>query len=111
MNASARSIACYVKIKDSDILSLNSEFLKCIGGQSHTFCSAHNMPLIISTDRKMKCSCGRKEHFSCPFLSCTTCICKRCTNEKDIEEIHHIFMPPRNDGIVIEELVVVPMKI
>ena len=100
----ARTIACYIKMKDSDFNSLNSEFLKYIGGQSHVVCSIHNMPLITSINRKMKCNCGRNEHFSCPILNCTTCICKRCTDEKDIQETHRISMSLSNGATIVEEL-------
>ena len=53
----------HVKIKDPDISSLNYEFLTYIGGQSHIFCSTHDIPLIISADRKMKCNYGKNEHY------------------------------------------------
>ena len=91
-------------MKDSDVLSLNSEFLKYIGGQSHIVCSTHNMPLIISINRKMKCNCDRNEHFSCLILNCATCICKRCTDEKDIQETHFISVSSSNIATIVEEL-------
>ena len=39
----------------------SSEVLKYMGGQIHIFCDIHRMPLIVSTDRKLKWNCGSKE--------------------------------------------------
>ena len=62
------------------------------------------MPLIISINRKMKCNCDRNEHFSCLILNCATCICKRCTDEKDIQETHFISVSSSNSATIVEEL-------
>ena len=52
----------------------------------------------------MKCNCGRNEHFSCPILNCITCICKRYTDEKDIQETHRISVSLSNSATIVEEL-------
>ena len=85
-------IAVYVKLKELNVNSLNYEFLQYIGGQSHVFCDKHNLPLIVSAVRKKKCNCGRKEHFTCPTLKCHSCICKRCSDEKDRQSIFRVVM-------------------
>ena len=70
---------------------INKEIMRYIGGQTHVVCGTHKLPLITMFDRKKKCCmCKRKEHFGCPNLQCKVCICKRCANGFDINDIHFI---------------------
>ena len=54
------------------------------------FCKKHNIPLIYSSKRTKKCNCGRKEVFTCPNLSCNSCICQQCADVLDFRSINHI---------------------
>ena len=52
----------------------------------------------------MKYNCGRNEHVSCQILNCTTCIRKKCIDEKDIQETHCISILLSNSATIVEEL-------
>ena len=58
---------------EQDLNSLSTEFLTYIGGQAHIQCARHKMPLITSTERKLKCSCGRIKFFCCCSLHFEEC--------------------------------------
>jgi hypothetical protein len=81
---------CYVKVKAKDMKSLGTEMMTYLGGQSHYQCSSHNLPLIIATRRKQKCTnvgCERKEHYCCPFAGCPVQVCKKCVEDSDLNII------------------------
>ena len=67
--------AIYVKINNPDMLLHRNNFLRYMGGQSHVFCSCHNLPLIISNVKENKCyqiindgdcKCNNDIHLICP---------------------------------------------
>ena len=88
---SSRTIAVYIKTKNDDnSAELYQEFLSYIGGQSHIVCSHHKLPLISTVDRKNKCRCSKKEHYSCPQLDCKVCLCQKCSDVCDHSSINYI---------------------
>ena len=53
--------------------------------QSHVFCRIHLLPLIESTGRDKKCSCGRNEFYRCCNYECSVVLCKKCLKTYDAE--------------------------
>lgn len=86
-SAERRYVLAYVRVQTPDTTSMKSEFLTYLGGQKHIHCSLHRIPLIASTERKLKCNCGKTEFYRCCTLNCQCCICKHCVNQHDRDVI------------------------
>ena len=68
-----------------------NDILKFIGGQTHAICNIHDHPLIPVPDRLANCVyCDRKEHFRCPELGCSICLCKRCFDALEEDVVNRI---------------------
>jgi len=80
----------YVKAQKIDVRSLGLDFLTYIGGQKHLLCHEHRMPLITSLAKHLKCNCGRHEYYSCSHAACKCCICKRCADTHDIDNVTYV---------------------
>ena len=89
------AVYCIVD-KNISSTSFNAEVLNHIGGQNKVYCECHKYPLIYSVDRKNKCACGKKEHFSCPELQCNNCICQSCIDRIPLMT-EQIFVNNHND--------------
>ena len=64
LNSDSFITVVYIRSQNNDNLQkMSSKLLHYIGGQTHITCQKHKMPLIPIADRKLKCSCGRNEHF------------------------------------------------
>ena len=95
----------YVRVQETDIASLGSEFLKYLGGQKHVRCAEHRLPLITSTERTGKCNCNRKETYCCSQLGCKVCICQSCIvthDENNVTYIEVIIADDDNDNSLEE---------
>ncbi len=83
----------YVKIQTPDLRSASQQILRHIGGQTCVQCLRHKMPLILSTFRKGKCFCSKREHYRCPDFNCGVKCCKKCLEEinlvPNITYVHH----------------------
>jgi hypothetical protein len=73
----------YVCNQNKETQDAKNEFLAYIGGKKNLLCHLHHTPLICSTDRKLKCKCGKNEYYRCCTLGCSCCICKLCADQVD----------------------------
>ena len=75
----------YVCNEKGDTHDAKKEFLSYLGGKKNLFCHVHRTPLISSTERKIKCNCGKKEYYRCCTLECSCALCKSCADKLDPE--------------------------
>ena len=73
----------FVRVQQKDIETIRNQFLTNIGGQVHVQCANHRLPLIVSTDRTNKCSCGKKEKYRCCEFNCDIFLCSKCFESKN----------------------------
>ena len=100
----AMRIIVWKKVAAQDIQKINIEFMKNIGGQTHVVCGVHNMPLVTMFDKIKKCNCGRKELYGCPDLTCRTCICNACFQDKSTDTIHNWFHNPTGENVDVGDV-------
>ena len=98
-------VCIYVAKMNTDIENVRNQFMKYIGGQYKIQCFEHKLPFIVSDDSSEKCYqhsvgeiniCKRNISFKCPYLSCTSGICKKCFKKLTSDEIQFIQPPVRN---------------
>jgi hypothetical protein len=87
LNADDKYTLVFIKEVKPDIMSSGMDLMTYIGGQKHALCHRHKLPLIMSTFRKRRCECGRKEYYCCRCSSCLVAACKKCVDDSDINSI------------------------
>ena len=80
-------ILAFVRIREPSINDARAEYLKYIGGQNHVQCHIHRKPLISSMKKEYKCNCGKKEYLRCCDFGCKCCICKKCFESLNDEQL------------------------
>ena len=82
----------YIKIISPNLEKASQQLMSHIGGQTSVQCLYHKMPLILSTFRKGKCFCGKREYYRCPDFNCSMKCCKKCLEnvnaDSDITYVH-----------------------
>ena len=84
------NVLVYTRLETPDTAKLNEEFLTYIGCQKKYRCRAHQLPLIVSSRRELKCQvphCKKTEHYCCPNLECATYICKKCVESAPDDQV------------------------
>lgn len=91
-------ILLYVRVNSTEIDSLREEYLRYLGGQSKAKCAYHDLCLVRSIEKKLKCSCSngmnKFEFYRCPFLNCIACICQSCFKNIDDNGTTEFVNPP-----------------
>lgn len=85
-------VGVFVKVTSPDFEYHKVELLKLLGGYGHVFCEEHRLPLVSSC-RKMNCSCGKnkkREHVRCSVPNCDVGLCKTCLSSLDTDSVHFI---------------------
>ena len=105
LDKSKIDVLVFIRIKHTSNKEHKEDFLKYIGGQSHIHCNDHNVPLITSYDKDMKCCChissldienfnemrcNRRVQYCCPVLGCKSGVCKHCFSQMDENEYTYI---------------------
>ena len=77
----------YSMIKKPNLMDASQQVMSHIGGQSNVQCHHHKMPMILSTFRKGKCHCTKKEYYRCPDVNCSIKCCKKCLDNAGTSHI------------------------
>ena len=94
----------YVKVLEPKLKDASQQIMAHIGGQTNVQCIHHKLPMILSTFRKGKCFCGRKEYYRCADFNCNMKCCKRCLDVADLSEINYVTSSGlTNDGNMLRE--------
>ena len=78
--------------------------MQYLGGQSHIKCEEHDVPLIVSVEKKEKCSCcDRGVYLTCPKHECRANICKKCFEKLDRNDRYTVTPEANEEDICLND--------
>ena len=96
-------IFIYINRKKSNFDTVQNQYLKLLGGQSHVQCRTHKCPLITSYKKEEKCTCGKRSNYCCTNINCSLHICKECFNGYNPDTVSMVTPPLQREDNIEED--------
>ena len=78
--------------------------MQYLGGQCHVNCEEHDLPLIVSVEKKEKCACcDRYVHLTCPKYECRANLCKKCFEKLDRNDCYAVTPEANEEDICFND--------